>query len=157
MSLQSMLINSREAYVLLWYKEASGNQHLFKADLSLYFPVTLGRSQLIRKERVWGAIKLHIHLPSVVQLPSPVRLCDPMDCSTPGFPILHHLLEFAQVHVHWVSDAIQPFHLWFLCLFWMHSLRTMNFTCLLGFSLLKKFVVLWSWGKYTNSRLLNFF
>ena len=37
-------------------------------------------------------------------------LCDPMDCSTPGFPILHHLPEFAQIHVHWVSDAIQPSH-----------------------------------------------
>ena len=32
-------------------------------------------------------------------------LCNPMDCSTPGFPVLHHLSEFA--HVHWVSDAIQ--------------------------------------------------
>ena len=31
-----------------------------------------------------------------------------MDCSTPGFPVLHHLPEFAQTHVHWVSDAIQP-------------------------------------------------
>ena len=35
-------------------------------------------------------------------------LCDPMDCSTPGFPVLHHRLGFAQTHVHWVSDAIQP-------------------------------------------------
>ena len=35
-------------------------------------------------------------------------LCEPMDCSTPGFPVLHHLLELAQTHVHWVSDAIQP-------------------------------------------------
>ena len=35
-------------------------------------------------------------------------LWDPMDCSTPGFPVLHCLLEFAQVHIHWVSDAIQP-------------------------------------------------
>ena len=34
-------------------------------------------------------------------------LCDPMDCSTPGFPVLHYLLEFAQTHVHWVGDAIQ--------------------------------------------------
>ena len=34
-------------------------------------------------------------------------LCDPMDCSTPGFPVLHCLLEFAQTHVHWVNDAIQ--------------------------------------------------
>ena len=31
-----------------------------------------------------------------------------MDCSTPGFPVLHHLPEFAQTHVHWVADAIQP-------------------------------------------------
>ena len=37
-------------------------------------------------------------------------LCHPMDCSTPGFLFLPHLLEFAQTHVHWVSDAIQPPH-----------------------------------------------
>ena len=39
-----------------------------------------------------------------------LTLCDPMDWSTPGFPVLHHLLELAQTHVHWVSDAIQPSH-----------------------------------------------
>ena len=33
-------------------------------------------------------------------------LCDPMDCSTPGFPVFHYLSEFAQTHVHWVGDAI---------------------------------------------------
>ena len=33
-----------------------------------------------------------------------------MNCSTPGFPVLHYLLEFAQKHVHWISDAIQPSH-----------------------------------------------
>ena len=33
-----------------------------------------------------------------------------MDYSTPGFPVLHYLLEFAQTHVHWVSDDIQPSH-----------------------------------------------
>ena len=33
-----------------------------------------------------------------------------MDCSTPSFPLLHHLLKFAQAHVHWVGDAIQPSH-----------------------------------------------
>ena len=31
--------------------------------------------------------------------------CDPMDSSTPGFPVLHHFPELAQTHVHWVSDA----------------------------------------------------
>ena len=34
-----------------------------------------------------------------------------MDCSTPGFPVHHQLLEFTQTHIHWVSDAIQPSHL----------------------------------------------
>ena len=38
-------------------------------------------------------------------------LCDPMDCSMPGFSVLRYLLEFAQTHVHWISDAIQPSHL----------------------------------------------
>ena len=33
-------------------------------------------------------------------------LCDPMVCSTPGFPVLHRILEFAQTHVHWIGDAI---------------------------------------------------
>ena len=37
-------------------------------------------------------------------------LCYPMDCSTPGFHILHHLPEFVQVHVHWISAAILPSH-----------------------------------------------
>ena len=39
-----------------------------------------------------------------------LTLCDSMDCSMPGFPVLHHLLELAQTHIHWVSDAIQPSH-----------------------------------------------
>ena len=37
-------------------------------------------------------------------------LCDPMDCSMPGFPVHHQLLESTQTHVHRVSDAIQPSH-----------------------------------------------
>ena len=40
-----------------------------------------------------------------------LTLCDPIDCSTPGFPDLHHLLEFAQTHVRWLDDVIQPSHL----------------------------------------------
>ena len=34
-----------------------------------------------------------------------------MNCSTPGFPVLHYLPEFVQTHVHWVDGAIQPSHL----------------------------------------------
>ena len=47
---------------------------------------------------------------SSVQSLSRVRLCDPMNRSTPGLPVPHRLLEFTQTHVHWVSDAIQPSH-----------------------------------------------
>ena len=50
----------------------------------------------------------------VVQPLSRVQLCDPMDCSMPGFPVLHCLWEFAQTHVHWVGDAIQPSHLFLI-------------------------------------------
>ena len=44
---------------------------------------------------------------SVTQCPT---LCNPMDWSTPASPVLHHLLEFAQTHVHWVGDANQTSH-----------------------------------------------
>ena len=37
-------------------------------------------------------------------------LCHPKDYSMPGFPVLHHLLERAETHLHGVSDAIQPPH-----------------------------------------------
>ena len=39
-----------------------------------------------------------------------LTICNPMDCSKPGLTVLHYFLKFAQTHVHWVSDAIQPFH-----------------------------------------------
>ena len=38
------------------------------------------------------------------------QLCDPMDCSTPGFPVHHQLPELAQTHAHQVGNAIQPYH-----------------------------------------------
>ena len=52
---------------------------------------------------------------SSVQSLSCVWLCDPMNCSTPGIPVYHQLLELTQIHVDWVSDAIQSSHpLWSL-------------------------------------------
>ena len=54
------------------------------------------------------------HNTSSVQFTSTAQscltLCHPMDCSTPGFPVHHQLLELTQTHVHQVSDAIQPPH-----------------------------------------------
>ena len=49
-----------------------------------------------------------VQFSSVAQLC--LTLCNPMDCSTPGLPVYHQLLEFTQTHVHWVHDAIQPSH-----------------------------------------------
>ena len=54
------------------------------------------------------SIHFFISCCSVAQ--SSLTLCDPMDCSTPVFPVLHYLLELAQTQVHWISDAIQPCH-----------------------------------------------
>ena len=53
-------------------------------------------------------IQWNIQFNSVSQL-CPI-LCDPMDCSTPGFSVHHQLLELAQTHVHGVGDAIQSSH-----------------------------------------------
>ena len=38
-----------------------------------------------------------------------LTLCDPIDCSTTGFLVLHHFLEFVQTYVHWFGDTIQPY------------------------------------------------
>ena len=47
---------------------------------------------------------------SSVQSLSHVRLFNPMNCSMPGLPVHHQLLEFTQTHAHLVGDAIQPSH-----------------------------------------------
>ena len=57
---------------------------------------------------IFGIISEGQMFSSVAQLC--LTLCDPMDCSTPGFPVHHQLLEFTQTHVHRVRDAIQPSH-----------------------------------------------
>ena len=56
----------------------------------------------------------HIHTKVIICCCSVTKSCptlwDPIDGSTPGFPVLHCLPEFAQTHVHWVGDAMQPSH-----------------------------------------------
>ena len=56
----------------------------------------------------WHIGRLNSDFSAVAQ--SSPTLCDPMNCSTPGFPVHHQFLELAQTHVHQVSDAIQPSH-----------------------------------------------
>ena len=62
---------------------------------------------------IWMAA-LSLPVISSVQFSSVAQLCptlcDPMDCSMPGFPVHHQLPEFTQTHAHWVGDAIRPSH-----------------------------------------------
>jgi len=69
-------------------KFTSDNNNTAKENYSLIFVVV----QLLSRER-------NINRST---------LCDPMDCNTPDFPVLHHLPRFAQTHVHWVGEDIQP-------------------------------------------------
>ena len=64
--------------------------------------------QLCGRLQGWRTcVNLHLVVAYFLNL---VRLCNPMDCSTPGFPVLHYLPELAQTHVHLLSDDIQPAH-----------------------------------------------
>ena len=84
---------------ILWTEEAGGLQ-----------PIELQR---VGWQRDWAAGAAgrwksteSLHCCYSVAQSCPI-LCNPMDYSTPGFPVHHHLPEFAQTLVHWVSDAIQ--------------------------------------------------
>ena len=68
-------------------------------------PIPLG----CHRAPAWAPCIIQL-LPIVVVVQSYSTLYDHVDCSTPGFPVLHYLPEFAQTHVHWVSDAIQQSH-----------------------------------------------
>ena len=63
---------------------------------------------IVRKLILLWANEWTVQFNSVTQLCS--TLCEPMNCSTPGFPVHHQLPESTQTRVHWVGDAIQPSH-----------------------------------------------
>ena len=55
-----------------------------------------------------NSLQKKVQFSSVAQ--SCPTLCDPMDCSMPGFPVHHQLLDLVQTHVNWIDDANQPSH-----------------------------------------------
>ena len=71
---------------------------IFSHSVVVILPLTL--VNILLKNLILGLASVS----SVTQ--SCPTLCDPMNCSTPGLPVHHQLLEFAQTHVHRVSDAI---------------------------------------------------
>ena len=80
-------------------------EFLLNAQLCTYIPILSNSSQLLCTHSCICFLLLLRQFSSVAQ--SYPTLCDPLDCSTPGFPV-HHQLAFAQIHVHRVGDAIQP-------------------------------------------------
>ena len=76
---------------------------MFYSIFAHFFNVWLIRRQLDSLVCFWVQCVIYVSIHIIYVVLSHVRLCDPMDCSMPGFPVLHCLLEFAQTHVHWVS------------------------------------------------------
>ena len=77
------------------------------------FPQIYTDSDFLKNLLYWSIVDLQCCVNvfcccSVTQ--SWLTLCNPMDCNTPGIPALHYLPKFAQTHVRWVYDAIQPSH-----------------------------------------------
>ena len=103
-----IMICDHERYIT---NKCKNNYYCFLALYLNFFLFTCRMQKISRAGMAfWEAFLPRLLLFVVVQLLSCVRLCSPMDCSTSGFPVHHHLPELAQTHVHQVSDAIQPSH-----------------------------------------------
>ena len=97
----------------------SGRYHTVFDGLSahLYLPPRLEASSGWQGLYLFGkglsGTHVRIHTSLLLRCPvaqSHPTVCDPMDCIMPGFPVFHHLPKFAQTLIHWVNDAIWPFH-----------------------------------------------
>ena len=90
------------AWRIPWTEEPGGLQAMGPQGGGMTEQLTLSLS--------YTGMELLGHQFSSVQPLSRVRLCDPMNRSTPGLPVHRQLPEFTQTHVHRVGDAIQPSH-----------------------------------------------
>ena len=74
-------------------------------DMSIYIYLFIGVSVPWKKCDFQGDLRSCCSVDKLC-----LTLCDPMNCSMPGFPVLHYLPGFAQTHVRWVGDAIRSCH-----------------------------------------------
>ena len=93
---------SRPKSLICWFLKSPNTKN------QLTWTKVLLESIVFKENTFLDFTGLSVRFSSVAQ--SCPTLYNPMDCSTPGFPVHHQLLELAQTHVHWVSDAIQPSH-----------------------------------------------
>ena len=96
------ITNSQSLLKLMSIESVMPSNHLILCHPLLLLPSILPSIRLFQ----WVS-SLH-QFSSVTQ--SCPSLCGPMDCRTPGLPVHHQLPEFTQIHVHWVSNAIQQSH-----------------------------------------------
>ena len=89
---------------------------------------------------------------SSVRLPSR----DPMNCSMPGLPVHHQLLEFSQTHVHQIGDAIQPSHLLSSCMEHLYLFKHIYWTSIFKYIFsIFKLIFLTQWGNNLTRSLRN--
>ena len=75
--------------------------HICDSLLRINYSEYICCSEALSILRLWNCFSVAKSCPT---------FCGPMLCSTPGFPVLHYLPEFPEIHVPWVGDAIQPPH-----------------------------------------------
>ena len=87
---------------------SSACQSLMSKRLTMSLTIKSWKSRAVSYSSVYSKSLSSVQFSPVTQLCP--TLCNPMDCSMPGFPVHHQLLELAQTQVHQVGDAIQPSH-----------------------------------------------
>ena len=87
-------------YLLYYFRSSKGGQNQILIKYQMYIKCN---------SRSFVKLSPHVFV-AFVQSVSHVRLCDSMDYVMPGFPVLNHLPELPQTHIHWVSDAVKPSH-----------------------------------------------
>ena len=108
--------DARELRIRVWVRAMVCNDQFNGSSPRPLAPHPWSSSQSISGYIFIGgkADNSELRISPVVQLSSVTQLfptfCNPMDCSMPGLPVHHQLLEFTQTHVHHVGDAIQPSH-----------------------------------------------
>ena len=137
LSLQRKAISHSATYFDLWiktWKNLTSGYAYWWLDMEYSREALRVPLKVNRQTSLCGVYKHHfsqVAFAVVVKSLSHVWLCNLMDCSMPGLSVPHHLPEFTQVHVHWISDASQP-----------------GFIVYFNLSCISHFQKLFSWNSY---------